>query len=412
MRKIGLHKCINKIKGKAAVFLGLPKPRLTRLILFFGGLTIPLIIVRKSPFIENRFSSLDNKWIYALGIIVLFISVTIWAEGRKDNQDDPIDKIDDFIRILVERVEAIAILLAATLFILESSERKEQRHYEAWQVIEQAEGKETSYSRYKALQDLNNDSVSLRGLDAPHAELIGIDLSSAKLISANLEGANLVSANLEDTTLNFANLEGAYMKGINLKNANLMSANLRKAFVIELSNEGDFDPSLEDAVRSLEISVVESVYGRPNFQGANLFSADIQGANLTNSNFEGADLSNANFEDADLSSANFEDADLSSANLEGADLSSANLKDANLSDAKLDSTNLRNITWNDEINWNRIKGLNNAKNIPSDLKTHLINLGVLSSETETPEVAQPSPKEGNIDDLIDGILNVPESLND
>ncbi len=49
---------------------------------------------------------------------------------------------------MVRNLEAIAIVAAVVLYYKESPDRKDQRHYEAWQVIDKAARVETSYARY------------------------------------------------------------------------------------------------------------------------------------------------------------------------------------------------------------------------------------------------------------------------
>jgi hypothetical protein len=55
---------------------------------------------------------------------------------------------------------------------MEAPDRKKRKHYEAWQVIDNAAAATvpTSYARVNALQDLNNDGVTLQGLDVPGAD--------------------------------------------------------------------------------------------------------------------------------------------------------------------------------------------------------------------------------------------------
>ena len=89
---------------------------------------------------------------------------------------------------------------------------------------------------------------------------------------------------------------------------------------------------------------------------ANLFSQDLKGANLEEANLKGANLNRANLERA---------------NLEGADPKLANLNETNLGKVNLDGANLRELTWNNDTNCDRIKGLEYALNVPEDLKQKL-----------------------------------------
>jgi hypothetical protein len=104
---------------------------------------------------------------------------------------------------------------------MQAENQRKAKHYQAWQVINAAQGKRSSEGRIDALQDLNMDKVSLRGVDVSNAYLSEIDLKDADLEDANLSGAILVAANLSR-----ANIRGANLSGANLYEANLL--NIRK----------------------------------------------------------------------------------------------------------------------------------------------------------------------------------------
>ncbi|MEO0844733.1 MAG: pentapeptide repeat-containing protein, partial [Cyanobacteria bacterium J06643_5] len=75
----------------------------------------------------------------------------------------------------------------------------------------------------------------------------------------------------------------------------------------------------------------------------------------------------------DLSYANLYNANLSGSNLSGAIFSGADLRHTNLSYAILDGTdlseaNLENTTWNENLEWEKVRGLDKAVNIPASLK--------------------------------------------
>ena len=99
--------------------LGLPKPQFLPLFIVLILFGLPIWAV-----VQNRWGGVDVKWIFAYLTTTGFVSAIFWAEGKKVGD---IDEIDDFIRILVDKVEAIAILLAATLFIVESPDRLTQK---------------------------------------------------------------------------------------------------------------------------------------------------------------------------------------------------------------------------------------------------------------------------------------------
>ncbi len=64
-------------------------------------------------------------------------------------------------------------------------------------------------------------------------------------------------------------------------------------------------------------------------------------------------------------------ANLSGANLSGADLSGANLSGTELSRANLSGANLKNMTWNDETTWDKVKGVETVINVSEELKMQL-----------------------------------------
>lgn len=138
------------------------------------------------------------------------------------------------LRLLLGDAEAIALVVAVILYVKGAPDRKAQKHYEAWRVIDTAAAAKvnTSYARYQALQDLHRDGVSLQWLEAPNANLSNIELPMANLSACNLQGANLENANLRGANLRGANLCGANLNqadlvGSDLSQANLQAANLR-----------------------------------------------------------------------------------------------------------------------------------------------------------------------------------------
>ncbi len=99
-------------------------------------------------------------------------------------------------------------------------------NYQAWHVLNSAQGKGGSGGSIEALGDLLRNGVSLAGIkldDAwlgdvqlPNATLPRSSLRRANLARANLSGATLEGADLRDADLVAANLSGAYLKGADL----------------------------------------------------------------------------------------------------------------------------------------------------------------------------------------------------
>ena len=74
-------------------------------------------------------------------------------------------------------------------YFTEAGDRKKQKHYQAWQVINTAQGKGGSGGRIEALQELNQDHVPLVGVDASEASLQGLRLHKANLLRCNLSAS-------------------------------------------------------------------------------------------------------------------------------------------------------------------------------------------------------------------------------
>ena len=77
-----------------------------------------------------------------------------------------------FLEVL-EYLGVFSVLVAVIFYFSESGDRIKQKHYQAWQVINTAQGKGGSGGRIEALQELNMDSVPLVGVDASDAFLHG-----------------------------------------------------------------------------------------------------------------------------------------------------------------------------------------------------------------------------------------------
>lgn len=310
----------------------------------------------------------------------------VYCEAKLETEAMPlVMRTKKFASSLIQTIEyigqlsAISLLIGVVTYIAETPQRAEQMkmeqkqmHYQAWEIINNNQGKQSSGGRIDALQDLNKDGVSLAGLDAEGAVLLGINLkgadlrkarlSGAKIMNADLSGADLTAANFRgsDTLLLGTNLSQAIVKDADLSQANLSNVNLTGAW---LSNS-----ELNRAnLRNANLTGAE-------LRGCNLFAVNLMGANLQNTkidddslegslydrktvfpsgfdpdrqkiylinsgvNLKGMDLTGRDLSDSDLSNADLSDANLNKANLRGTDLSNANLSDANLSNADLRNT--------------------------------------------------------------------------
>lgn len=212
-------------------------------------------------------------WVVATVSVVMMTGVILIA-----NEDSLFGKA-------LDSADTISLIVALVLFIKEAPDRRKQFHYQAWSTVDAAHGVKVSYARFLALQDLNEDGVSLRGLDASSAELVEINLPKANLSQANLSQADLSNANLNYANFNNANLSQAKLSGANLSHANLSFACLSK---VNLSSANLICADLSDA----------------NMSGVNLSHASLSGAN----HLGGANLKNAKVSISELSGAFLEGA--------------------------------------------------------------------------------------------------------
>ncbi len=187
-------------------------------------------------------------------------------------------------------------------------------------------------------------------------QTVGRFLSGLNLSGANLSRADLSHVNLSGADLSRANLSGAYLSGANLSGADLSRAYLSGANLSD-ANLSRADLSLAD-LTGADLSHVN--LSRADLSFANLIRADLIRADLSGANLSFADLCRA-----DLSLADLTGADLSRADLTGADLSGANLRGADLSGA------FGAIQWNENTEWENVRGLETAVNVPAALRQQL-----------------------------------------
>jgi Pentapeptide repeats (8 copies) len=158
-----------------------------------------------------------------------------------------------FLEVL-EYLSSFGVLIAVIFYFGESGDRLKQKHYQAWQVINTAQGKGGNGGRIEALQELNADGISLVGVDASGAFLQGIRLQRASLARSNFSVADM-----RDGDLSFADLSNADLRA-NLRHCILRSATLEHADLTD----------------------------------ADLFGADLTGADLSRAILTNADLRNTN----------------------------------------------------------------------------------------------------------------------
>lgn len=162
-----------------------------------------------------------------------------------------------FLEVL-EYLGSFSVLIAVIFYFAESGDRLKQKHYQAWQVINTAQGVGGSGGRIEALQELDKDGVPLVGVNVSGAFLQGVDLARAKLVRSDFSSADVRNSKFELADLAYANLRASNFRESDLSRANLQHADL-----------GDAD-----------------------FCSANLRGADLSGATL-----DAADLGNTDLAD-------------------------------------------------------------------------------------------------------------------
>lgn len=130
---------------------------------------------------------------------------------------------------VLEYLGKFTVLVAVIFYFAESGDRKKQKHYQAWQVINTAQGKGGSGGRVEALHELNADKVPLVGVDVSGAFLQGVRLPHANLLRANFERADVRGSGLPFADLEYAQLSSANFRGSDLSNCKLMFADLEDA---------------------------------------------------------------------------------------------------------------------------------------------------------------------------------------
>ena len=221
---------------------------------------------RPGPWQEHRQNL--RPWALVFGKLEWYFEWAAWALGNWA-----------FLEVL-EYLSTFSVLIAVIFYFSESGDRIKQKHYQAWQVINTAQGKGGSGGRIEALQELNHDRVPLIGVDASSAFLQGIQLDNAKmsrcqlgaadirdgflrganlaycnLQSANLRGSHLEGANLEDADLSNADLSGSFLARARLARADLSNADLRGADLSGLQWKG---------IRSLRLTNIYGVLNPPD----------------------------------------------------------------------------------------------------------------------------------------------------
>src|SRR5262245_36878266 len=125
---------------------------------------------------------------------------------------------------LIKLIQMVAFVFGAYQFWANRKERlaadatnevqaRKDANYQAWQVVNAAQGKGGSGGRIDALADLARNDVSLAGVNLDGAWLESIDLRGAILPHASVRGCNLQASQLSGANLERADLTDANQIG-------------------------------------------------------------------------------------------------------------------------------------------------------------------------------------------------------
>jgi uncharacterized protein YjbI with pentapeptide repeats len=192
---------------------------------------------------------------------------------------------------VLEHLGTFSVLIAVIFYFADSGNRLKQKHYQAWQVINTAQGKGGSGGRIEAMQELNSDHVSLIGVDAAGAFLRGIhleraqlercDLHDADLRNGDLEFAKLSDSNLQSANFRQADLTGADLRLAEMQDTDLNQANLNQANLanVDLSRADlRFVDGRDFVWKDIQSMQLANIYGMKNVSAEFLAFAKKQGA--------------------------------------------------------------------------------------------------------------------------------------
>lgn len=181
------------------------------------------------------------------------------------------------LTVLLEKGAILSVGIAAIQYMINIPQRtkqaetqKIQAHYQAWNIINSAVGKDsTNGARIEALQALNADKVNMDGVNLEGASLLHINLRNAKLETANFKNANLYHADFQ-----MANLRGAFFQ----QKANLNDANLKQAYL----SGADFTSTYLKKANLEKAKLDAAIFQKADLRGAKLKDAELCGTTFNN----------------------------------------------------------------------------------------------------------------------------------
>jgi uncharacterized protein YjbI with pentapeptide repeats len=202
---------------------------------------------------------------------------------------------------VLELLGRLSLLVAAVTYLGNAGERRKEKEFAAWQVVQLAQTQHANAGRNAALQDLARDGANMRKLELNGVDLAGLNVEGALLSESEFSQSDLRGANLARTKLHKAVLQGADFQEASLAGAFLGQAHAAGARFIFTEFEG---ATLKEA----------------DFSGATFANVDLRGVDAEKAVFRGAELSDVQLDGASLAGSNWSDVRLNSVTVCGADL--------------------------------------------------------------------------------------------
>ena len=198
--------------------------------------------MRRNPLVRRLERIFALRLLLALATALLLLAlVNRWEQCRQNSMDRQCWLHDAGGVVSVANLEALSIVTASVLFVLEAGRRRQRDHIDAMELIlscRQA-GVRFSFARNDAIELLAAAGIWLDGQDfsglvldeivLPGARLLGVTLAGASLRDADLRRCDLQGADLRDSDLCGADLRGANLEQADLRGAQLQGARLEGA---------------------------------------------------------------------------------------------------------------------------------------------------------------------------------------
>lgn len=168
---------------------------------------------------------------------------------------------------------------------------RKARQYQAWQVINSAQGRRAAGGRHQALTDLYLDGVNLSGIDISRTWLQELRLPGAVLVGLNADSAVLREGDFRGADLRYASFIGADLSGVDFRGANLTGARLQGALLTRACLEqADLHNALLDGANLLRLGARHAKLVEVSARSADFFGSALQGAELDRSDLRGASI--------------------------------------------------------------------------------------------------------------------------